>query len=426
MTERLFASCRRYLLPLVLLSFTAGLLSGCDALFGSKDDPTTDAIFRAGRIDPRLVEDIGYVPLAPYFEQGMNGAFNAPKDVYIGFDEFIYVVDANGLHVLDLAGRPQKFIALDRATSVIQDRRLHVYVTARRDTVIANERWNLPVIYRFDRLTTGQGSVAKIIWHPFDDDSRKFNRPNPIATDSLVQFTGVAVLHDNRVYVSRRGPVNDPRSFLLPHNAVMMFSPEGLHTRTLLALSPIAPSLRSAVYPGAIASFIQPPQRRTISPNDNFFIAQARQNGNGQQIQYGVLSIQAVETFDGIEYRPDTQKLGLAQARDTTQGTGFLYDEFKFENPAGLAFAADGTNYLFVVDSAKDSLFVFNSRGVEGVAPPPGARDLRPVKVSFGGRGEGGMQFNNPNGVAYYRRIVYVADTGNNRISRFRLNTDFE
>ncbi|MDZ4698359.1 MAG: hypothetical protein SH809_01530 [Rhodothermales bacterium] len=38
----------------------------------------------------------------------------------------------------------------------------------------------------------------------------------------------------------------------------------------------------------------------------------------------------------------------------------------------------------------------------------------------------GALQFRNPNGVAYFDRVVYVADTGNNRISRFKLNTDFE
>jgi hypothetical protein len=71
-------------------------------------------------------------------------------------------------------------------------------------------------------------------------------------------------------------------------------------------------------------------------------------------------------------------------------------------------------------------LFVFTSGGVEGVAPPAGARSTKPVVVSFGGTGSGSRQFNSPEGVAYGDRIVYVADTGNNRISRFRLNTDFE
>ncbi|MBT4052166.1 MAG: hypothetical protein HOE73_03650, partial [Bacteroidetes Order II. Incertae sedis bacterium] len=36
------------------------------------------------------------------------------------------------------------------------------------------------------------------------------------------------------------------------------------------------------------------------------------------------------------------------------------------------------------------------------------------------------LQFREPQGVAYFQRIVYVADSGNNRIGRFRLNTDFE
>ena len=79
-----------------------------------------------------------------------------------------------------------------------------------------------------------------------------------------------------------------------------------------------------------------------------------------------------------------------------------------------------------MLDAGNDSLFVFTGRGVEGVAAPPGASSTKPVKVSFGGTGDGALQFNNPQGVAYFQRIVYVADTGNNRISRFRLNTDFE
>jgi DNA-binding beta-propeller fold protein YncE len=428
-------SPKRSLLLLPLILAVALVSSGCDVLFGSKFDPTTDEIFDAGRIDPRLVEDVGYVPLTPFFELGMNGQFQSPRDIYIGYDEFIYVVDDDGLHVLDLAGRPQYLFDMAggqplRGTSVIQDRRFHVYVTARRDTTIGGMNWNLPVIYRIEGLTTAGGTgggprIADIIWHPFDDDSRKFNRPNPIPTDTEVEFTGVAVLHDNRVYVSRRGPTNDPRSVLLPHNAVMVFNQDGLHTRTLLALSATNPSLRSAIYPGTILSYIQPPQRRVMSANDDFIIAQNPRPGENE-LQYSVLSIQVVETFDGLEYRPDTQKLSMAQFADTTQGDGFLYEEYKFSRPSGMAFAADGTNYLFVVDAGSDSLYVFNARGVEGVAPPPGARSIKPVRVSFGGFGEGPMQFRNPEGVAYFRRIVYVADTGNNRIARYRLNTDFE
>lgn len=79
-----------------------------------------------------------------------------------------------------------------------------------------------------------------------------------------------------------------------------------------------------------------------------------------------------------------------------------------------------------MTDRGKDSLFVFTSGGVEGVQPPAGIRSTIPIRVSFGGTGDGAMQFDRPEGVAYFQRLVYVADRGNNRISRFRLNTDFE
>ena len=82
-------------------------LAGCDAVLGSKSDPTTDEIFIEGQTDPTLVDDVGYVPLNPFYTQGFGGAFVNPVDVYVGYDEFVYVADDRGLHVLDLAGRPQ-------------------------------------------------------------------------------------------------------------------------------------------------------------------------------------------------------------------------------------------------------------------------------------------------------------------------------
>ena len=50
------------------------------------------------------------------------------------------------------------------------------------------------------------------------------------------------------------------------------------------------------------------------------------------------------------------------------------------------------------------------------------------IIVSFGGTGSGPTQFRNPHGVAYYEadKILLVADTGNNRILRFKLSTDFQ
>ncbi len=37
------------------------VLTGCDALFGSKGDATTEEIFEQGQTDPTLTDDVGYV-----------------------------------------------------------------------------------------------------------------------------------------------------------------------------------------------------------------------------------------------------------------------------------------------------------------------------------------------------------------------------
>lgn len=410
---------------LLLLACCLLVAAGCDDLLGTKTDATTDEIFEAGRREPGLVKEVEYVPLFPFFQQaGDGGALEAPQDVYVGYDEFIYVVDARGLHVLDLAGRAAAFVPIPGGgTSVVQDRRLDLYVTARRDTTLNGRTWNLPVVLRYSGVTTGAPQLVDILWHPFDDDSRKFTRPDPSDDfqDEAVAFTGVAVLPNNGLYVARRGPVNEAANRAIrPQNAVLLFSPEGVNTR-ILPLSATRESLRSSINPADVLTFVHPPQRQSFGTREDFLVAQA---GPASPLRFSVLSILVEETINGIEYRPDAAKLQVAE--DPEAGAGFLYEEFKFENPSDLAYAADGTNYLFVLDAGKDSLFTFTARGVEGVAPPPGATSTRPVVVSFGGTGDGALQFRNPQGVAYFGRIVYVADTGNDRISRFRLNTDFE
>lgn len=416
---------RRYLdIHTALLGLVMGcvLVSGCDGLFGSKSDTTTDEIFEEGRIDPSLLEDVGYVAIQPFYEQGANGPLDHPIDVSAGFDDFIYVLDRSGVHVLDLAGRPVNFIEVRDGVSLVQDRRLHLYVAARRDTTIGGRVWDLAVVYRFSGASQGLARIEDIIWHPFDDDSRKFARPDPIDTDEDVDFTGIGPLHDNRVYISRRGPVNIRNSPVLPHNAIMEFSPDGINTQTILALHPTIPSLRSAVSPSDVISYFQPPQQAGLGRDDRFILSQAPDDPS--EITFGVLGIRTVVARDGLIFTPNLEL--VRAAGDPTNGDGFLYEEFKFERPVDLSIAGDGTNYIFVIDAAKDSLFVFTGNGIEGVAPAPGSDATTPVVVSFGGSGGGALEFNAPQGVAYSNEIVYVADTGNNRISRFKLNTDFE
>ena len=427
----------RSVLLVIVLAFPL-VLTGCDSVFGSKDDATTDEIFDEGQVDPTLLDEVGYVPLNPFYTQGAaGGTFDQPVDVYVGYDELIYVGDAAGLHVLDLAGRPQRLIAevagqaLRGITAVVQDRSLDVLVAARRDTTVGGRTWNLAVVYRLRGVTTGAPTVQDIVWHPFDDRSRsnnQFRDPRDYSSgfsDEDARFTDIAPLANNSFYVARSGPVNTQGqglpSIVRPFNGVLSFTEEGVNTRYISALSATQPSLLSAVYPSALATPIGPPQRTTFSNTQDFFVAQ---NPPNQTVRYPVLSVRVFETTNGTEFRVDTDLLGVTANPDN--GDGFLYEDFGLRGPTGLALAADATGYLFVTDATTDSLYIFNRNGVEGVSPPPAAGTIRPVKVSFGGEGSGALSFRDPQGVAYFERIVYVADTGNNRIARYRLNTDFE
>lgn len=419
------------------------VLSGCDAIFGSKDDATTNEIFEDGAIDPTLLDEVGYVPLNPFYTQGTMGTFDAPSDVYVGYDEFIYVADRQGLHVIDLSGRPQAFLGeigwsggdtqpIRDIEAIVQDRRLDMYVAARRDTVVDGRTWDLPVVYRIGGMTTGVPELKDIIWHPFDDKSRSANQfRNPrefdggTYSDEESSFTGLAVLADNSLYVTRSGVLNSRDqglpTIVAPFNGVLVFTPEGVNTVFVSTLNPTQPSLLSAISPSAIATFVGPPQRSVFDDTADFFVAQSPVGGG---LRYSVLSVRVVETPNGTEYRVDTDRLGAST--NPENGDGFLYEDFKFSSPTGLAQATDETGYLFVTDAARDSLYIFNRNGVEGVAPPPGQGSLRPIVVSFGGEGSGPLSLRDPSGVAYLDKIVYVADTGNNRIARYRLNTDFE
>jgi hypothetical protein len=411
--------------------------SGCESIFGSKNDSTNEEIFDEGKIDPRLENVDGYAPVLPFWS-----GFDAPNDIHVGFDTFVYVTDNDGVHLLDRADlSPRRTIQLQGANAVTQDRLLNVYVSARIDTTIDKNgvptSFNLPAIFKIKNLN-GAGDIEFVdtLIFPFDDASLSTSaaqnaRLNKSSSNNYenVEITGITILADNSIYLSRRGPLNSTNQVAAPDNTVLEFARievNGVPTdkmtnvRQITTLNPTNPSLRSAVRLSSIASFVTPPQRDRLTDDRSFIIAQASQ---AQEIDFRVLWINAVETTDGLVFQQNSSLL----AQDTSQANGFLYEPGKFQQPTDIAFSGDDDAYIFVVDAETHSLYQFQANGQEGVNPPVGAdADSKKIIVSFGGEGSGPKEFINPSGVAYFRTVVYVADTGNNRIARFKLTTDFE
>ncbi len=394
----------RYILPLLILS-------ACNGYFGEKTD--LDFIDQPDFTN----RDVAYVPIQPAWDQ-----FVYPSDVTIGFDELIYVVDEATEQIigLDESGREQGRFSVPGVTSVTQDRRLDLLACGTIDTLSSSgEQITLACIYRI-RLT-GEGRnyglryariVNKIV-HPF------YARSNVNTADLSVRFKKVAVMasdipsQNNRFYVTRQGAGGS--SVLGPNDAVLIFS------NTDQFETPISVTTSSGIFndyfrrPSGIATFAQPPQIQ--ASQERHFFYSSIDPSNELKVQY----IEYIETDFGAEFRPVIFPVG-----DTSKADGFLYEPGRFSRPVNITVAGDNTRFLFIVDEEQDSLFQFTPDGFEGVLPPPATGITKMQKVSFGGTGNGLMQFSRPSGVAYYRRIVYVADSGNGRILRFRLTLDFD
>lgn len=390
-------------------------ISSCDFLLGKKDDSTIDQIFVQGNIDPNLYPNqVGYLPVLPYWQ-----GFSNPVDVFVGYDEMVYVIDDNGVNILDQKGTLHRTIAIPGATDITQDRMLNTYVIGRANKTIAGTVFNLAAVYKIANASSaGTPVILDTFIHPFNDVSRN-NTSFRGSADEQVQFTGIACTFDNTIYLARTGPVNDLTSTSRPDNTILIYDKNGINIGYSNGLNPLTSSLKSCINVSSIATFTAPPQSiGGVNKSKDFIILQ-----NTPQAQFAALWIKQMIDPDGGLIFTENSNLTLF---DYTKADRFLYQPFRFSKPEDVFIAPDASGYIFIVDSEKDSLYQFNNKGYEGVNPPANSGLTKQVLASFGGSGSGPFQFNDPSGVCYFRKVVYVADKGNGRICRFKLSTDVE
>lgn len=375
-------------------------MSSCEDYLGEE----TDLSFI--EVPTQTYREVAYVPVQPILNQ-----FLRPTDIIAGFDELIYVVDSATQEViaLDESGKEITRRFVKGAKAVAQDRRLDLLVIGTKDTLGADRS----CIYRLKMNTpSGYGLqnalVTKEIIHPF------YFKSTVISRDANVKFNRITVMADNTYYVSRTGTSNLPTQSGGPDDTVLLFDKDDKYiTPIVISNSSGAIFLDYFKRPFAISSLAKAPQL-SVDQRKDFLFTSLDPNGV-LKVQY----IQNLTSVDGSSYLPKTD-----WSTDTSQAESFISDPFKFKQPVGVEFTGDGTNYIFVVDRATDSLYQFTSNGLEGVRPPPASGQTKYVKTSFGGTGNGPTQFNKPSAVAYKDRIVYVADEGNGRILRFKLTLD--
>lgn len=391
----------------ILAALLPILFLGCEGFFGVKtptdflDEPQYDA------------QSVAYVPIRPAITN-----LERPVDIIAGWDELIYVADAATEEIVsyDQAGNELGRFAVPGLTEIAQDRRLDILAAGRLDTVINGNAYNLPCIYRIGLNKTGEyglenAFVKNKIVHPL-----YFRSSTPTSSDEAVSFHGIAPLADNRFYVTRNGPSNNPNQFGGPDDNVLLFDENDEYTTPVLVTTNLGFFRDYFRKPQGIATLAQPPQNPAVNPRGDFLITSIDPS-TVLKVQY----IFFAESEFGSSYEVQQFVFG-----DTSRADGFLYEPNRFEQPVDVAVAGDQTSYFFVVDAARDSLYQFNALGLEGVNPPQGAQSNKVIYASFGGTGEGLTQFREPSGVAYLNQVVWVADAGNGRVLRFQLTTDFD
>lgn len=354
-------------LSLVLLITTSLVFWSCAEKLDLGQFPLTN------NGNPVTGSDTSYVQQTPVWT-----GFNAPEDVLLGKEPLVYVADTKNNRVaqLDLSGVEIGSITVANPIALAQDNNFDILVIA--DTVLASTGDTLSVLYRIKLVAVGGNISNASLLRLLSSDY-----PTPL-TSRKRRFTGVSTYPDNSILVSRRGP--DNTNNLDPDNALIKC--KGVNSVTV------------ELYTGFQVS------------------------GNGV---YSIDRVSSVSAAGNNVY-------DFLLTRNTTQ-SGFKAEWFEYDNVNGgfnprflpegnsdilkLEFGlpedvtTDPNKNIFIVDAGKDSLYKFNSLG-------------KLLKESFGGMGTGDNKLSGPKGVAFFNRVLYIADTGNNRIVRYKLSTDLQ
>lgn len=361
------------------------------------------------------LKSVEYVPVYPDFGNGL-----VPVSLCMGYDELLYAVDsAKAIISYDAAGRELGRFNLPGVEFVIQNRSLDLYALGKMDTLYNNVVFRVPVIYKISQkqnseagsfLNLGTARIEKKLVYPFciNEPQKLNNKLNLEAT----RLNALGFMDDNSYYLTSSGPQESAsEASITKRNSILTFSAndvfqggfsEGEQTRYLV--------------PFGLTTLVQPPQRARMESKKDFIYTSLTPD-----LAISVRYIEVQLTVDGLF----SNFKALPQPSLST-ADGYLYETFRFKKPSAVLYAGTSQKYIFVADALKDSIFVFQENGYEGTNPPPQFSSRKLINVSFGGSGSGPNQFRRPSGLAWSNRVLYVADAGNRRISRYKLTSDYE
>ncbi len=333
-----------------------------------------------------------YVQINPPLDQAHGYAFNQPADVYVGVDNFLYIADTGNdrIVMLDLGG------ALQGISQPIP----HPEAISQNDSLQLLIVNNTNAVYRIDLVKYNHE-----IWRaPVEKVYEQASEPTR-------QFTGISV-HNGFDYYVTVIDVADTSTNFKAHSFIYDFFPDNT-LKGPLPMHVNGTGLYSAILPNAIVSmrerWLDISSRNEDTPAFWFvqkgFTSVLQNNFPVQHI--------ATRIFEGQEVLdPDVSLIGTD-----------IYDRSLYYNAEDIAI--DRSGFVFVVDAG----LPVGHPGAD--THPPGFYRFAPngkLLQALTGAGSGERQFNTPRGIAVTPfledQVVYISDTGNNRILRFKLSTE--
>ena len=350
----------------------------------------------------QVVMDTNYIQIQPAWE---GSYISNLKDIKIGFDDFLYLAEPNSNRVvmLNLAGTTLGYSQyIKRPVAIAEDRRFNLIVACEFDTTISANTVTVAALAKiglFNHSDSIWAAPIQIVYH----ETLQHSITRDPVTGNLIsgrQYTGVAVLPDNSYYVTRSGTNN--ASSLDPDNMVLHFSKDDMaYSSEYIDLVPsLLPSGTGFVAINQVSNITTFPTRQygtdfiltQVDPTNAFKV---------KWITYNPGSELFAPSWDS-KFVLDPTKYSSGKLPDILSGI--------FVTPE--AVMVDDRSNIYVIDSSLDSLMKFDLTG-------------KLLHESFG-PSKSGNALLHPSGITYFNKIVYISDTGHNRILRYELSTDLK
>jgi len=328
-----------------------------------------------------------YVSISPAWTEAGGLPFKGPQDVHVGFDGYIYIADTGNDRIvkLDQAGTfVAQYEGVKQPWSVSQDRLLRLMVTGGNTIYI-----KLKDEQTFDSLYTAPDIYdTTIVLRPDIDIDTVIVPPDSMVIDTIAVIDTIYFI--DTVATSYKAIAPDPRPvsgyatyFVCDStrdqiSRFIFFEPKELYD--MGAAIPSGYELSKTIGPTGLFTYLHRDKFRFLFCQTLYYFS--------------------VQLLDGDDFNP------LIPRTDSSE---IYWGNWIISLAEDVA--VDEYENIFVMDREENQVHKFSRNGVH--------------ILSFGKEGTEENEFKNPKGIAYANKIVYVADTGNNRILRFMLSTDF-